>query len=204
MRTYALNSMSDVNSMHALCVNRYASFLIIHGRRQAMIAVTYLLFLVSSPFHQGYQIYLFAVEVTGIQYSYFVIVQPVRIVRLTLILKLITRRLQERLRCPALAQVKVVRGARYYYISLDTSQSVYNTIICARTWVIPEGEGIENPNTALNGPSSARQRNAIQMAFCWRAIINGPLSARQRNAIQMAFCWRADDGPTLNAGLVAL
>ena len=29
-------------------------------------------------------------------------------------------------------------------------------------------------------------------------------SARQRNAIKMAFCWRADDDPTLNAGLVAL
>ena len=28
-------------------------------------------------------------------------------------------------------------------------------------------------------------------------------SARQRNAIEMAFRWRADDGPTLNAGLVA-
>ena len=31
-----------------------------------------------------------------------------------------------------------------------------------------------------------------------------PSSARQRNAIVMAFRWRADDGPTLNAGLVAL
>ena len=35
-------------------------------------------------------------------------------------------------------------------------------------------------------------------------IINGPPSARQRNAIHMASRWRADDGPTLNAGLVAL
>ena len=34
--------------------------------------------------------------------------------------------------------------------------------------------------------------------------ISGPSSARQRNAIKMAFRWRADDGPTLNAGLVAL
>ena len=32
----------------------------------------------------------------------------------------------------------------------------------------------------------------------------GQSSARQRNAIQMALQWRADDGPTLNAGLVAL
>ena len=43
-------------------------------------------------------------------------------------------------------------------------------------------EGTEDPNTAINGPSSARQRNAIEMAFRWRA----------------------DDGPTLNAGWVAL
>ena len=34
--------------------------------------------------------------------------------------------------------------------------------------------------------------------------ISGPLLARQRNAIEMAFRWRAVDGPTLNAGLVAL
>ena len=43
-------------------------------------------------------------------------------------------------------------------------------------------KGIEDRNTAINRPSSARQRNAISMAFRWRA----------------------DDGPTLNAGLVAL
>ena len=34
--------------------------------------------------------------------------------------------------------------------------------------------------------------------------ISGPSSARQRNAISMAFRWRADDDPTFNAGLVAL
>ena len=43
-------------------------------------------------------------------------------------------------------------------------------------------EGIEDPITTINGPSSARQGNAIEMAFRWQA----------------------DDGPTLNAGLVAL
>ena len=40
----------------------------------------------------------------------------------------------------------------------------------------------EDPNTTISGPSSARQRNAIQMAFCW---------------------W-PDGGPTLNVGLVAV
>ena len=34
--------------------------------------------------------------------------------------------------------------------------------------------------------------------------ISGPSSARQRNAISMLFRWRVDDGPTMNAGLVAL
>ena len=43
-------------------------------------------------------------------------------------------------------------------------------------------ELIEDPNTAINGPSLARQRNAILMAFRWQA----------------------DDGLTLNAGLAAL
>ena len=43
-------------------------------------------------------------------------------------------------------------------------------------------ERIEDPNTAINGPTLARQRNAIKMAFRWRA----------------------DDGPTLNAGFVVL
>ena len=32
----------------------------------------------------------------------------------------------------------------------------------------------------------------------------GPLLAGQRNAIEMAFRLSADNGPTLNAGLVAL
>ena len=40
----------------------------------------------------------------------------------------------------------------------------------------------EDPNTTKSGPSSARQQNATEMAFCWRAY----------------------DGPPLNAGLVTL
>ena len=43
-------------------------------------------------------------------------------------------------------------------------------------------DGIDDPNTTINGLSPAHQRNAILMAFrCW-----------------------TDDGLTLNAGLVAL
>ena len=37
----------------------------------------------------------------------------------------------------------------------------------------------------------------------WNATKNGPPSAHQRNAFEMAFCWRVN-GLTLNAGLVAL
>ena len=35
-------------------------------------------------------------------------------------------------------------------------------------------------------------------------FLSEPLWARQRNAIKMAFHWRADDGTTLNAGLAQL
>ena len=43
-------------------------------------------------------------------------------------------------------------------------------------------EGREDPSTTISGPSTARQRNAILLAFRW---------------------W-ADDSPTWNAGLVTL
>ena len=36
-----------------------------------------------------------------------------------------------------------------------------------------------------------------------RTTKSEPSSVHQQNAIQMAFRWHADDGPTLNAGLVA-
>ena len=35
-------------------------------------------------------------------------------------------------------------------------------------------------------------------------LLAGHHRPRQRNAIQMEFRWHADDGPTLNAGFVAL
>ena len=49
-------------------------------------------------------------------------------------------------------------------------------------FIFSNDEGREDQNTTINGPS-------------W---------ARQRNAIQTAFRWRDDDDPTLNAGLVVL
>ena len=44
----------------------------------------------------------------------------------------------------------------------------------------------------------------IQEVLSEGSTISGPSSACQRNAILMAFRWRADDGPILNAGLVAM
>ena len=52
--------------------------------------------------------------------------------------------------------------------------------------------GIEDPNTALKGPSLARQQNAIEMAFLWLM----PLK------MKWPFAGGPDGGPRLNAGLV--
>ena len=65
-----------------------------------------------------------------------------------------------------------MRGFRKFCQSGSKFDNIYFLVV----------EGIEDPNITINGPSSARQRNAIKMAFRWRA----------------------DDGPTLNASLVAL
>ena len=87
-------------------------------------------------------------------------------------------------------------GTDYNIRPFCLSKSVDITILkvppCVDQEVLLEGSkfdnfflvdvGIKDSNTAINGLSSARQRNAIKMAFRWRA----------------------DDGPTLNAGLVAL
>ena len=48
-----------------------------------------------------------------------------------------------------------------------------------------------------------RQQIFYEMKYL-STTISGPSTDRQRNAISMASRWRAEDGPTLNAGLVAL
>ena len=45
------------------------------------------------------------------------------------------------------------------------------------------------------GPDPVENQKATKPAFN-----GGPSSARQRNTIQMAFCWRANDGPLLQGG----
>ena len=89
-----------------------------------------------------------------------------------LILKTLTGVYCIRLACPSVrpfshhtfmrgSRKNCQRGSKFVYLFID--------------------RGIEDQNTAINGQSSAHQRNAIEMAFYWRS----------------------DDGPTLNAGLVA-
>ena len=55
-------------------------------------------------------------------------------------------------------------------------------------------EGREDSNTTISGPSSARQRTAI---IC-------PPAKHFAGVLMMAHSNDAEDGPTLNAGLVAL
>ena len=74
----------------------------------------------------------------------------------------------------------VMRGSRKFCQRGSKFDNVFCCFFCLFFHLVDEG--IEDQNTAINGPSSARQRNVIEMAFRWRA----------------------DDGPTLNAGLVAL
>ena len=52
------------------------------------------------------------------------------------------------------------------------------------TFFLVVDEGIEDTNITINGPSSAR--------------------TEKRHLLYMAFHWRADNGPQLNADLVAM
>ena len=49
-------------------------------------------------------------------------------------------------------------------------------------------EGREDPNTTISGPSSVRQRNAIQMAFHWRADDGPTLSVCWTASFAGSFC----------------
>ena len=69
-----------------------------------------------------------------------------------------------------------MRGSRTFCQRGGPTSTVFISFIFSL-----KGGGGENQNTTISRQSSARQRNAIQMAFRWRV----------------------DDGPTLN-GLVAL
>ena len=72
--------------------------------------------------------------------------------------------------------ISIMRGSRKFCQRGSKFENVFFSIL------FYVDEGIEDPNTTISGPSLARQRNAIEMSFRWRA----------------------DDGPTLNAGFVAL
>ena len=72
--------------------------------------------------------------------------------------------------------MKNMRGSRKFCQRGSKFDNVFYSI----SFYVDEGR--EDPNTTISGPSSACQRNAIEMAFRWRT----------------------DDGPTLNAGFVSL
>ena len=73
-----------------------------------------------------------------------------------------------------------MRGSKKFCQRRSSFDNVYLFIFILFLCLVNEGR--EDPHTAISGPSSARRRNAVYMAFRWRA----------------------DDGPTLNAGLIAL
>ena len=71
-------------------------------------------------------------------------------------------------------RVRSMRGSRKFCQRVSNSANV--------CFLFLVDDGSEDPNNTKSGPSSARQRNVIEMAFRWRD----------------------DNGPTLYAGLVAL
>ena len=70
-------------------------------------------------------------------------------------------------------------GSRNFYQRGSNFDNVFFSVVVV---VFLVDKGRKNPDTTISRPSTARQRNAIEMAFRWRA----------------------DDGQTLNAGLVSL
>ena len=81
---------------------------------------------------------------------------------------------------------------------------MYNLYIYQYKCADPEGGGgqeVQTPALKIHndigflsnaGPDPLKNHKATKPAFNV-----GPSSARQQNAIEMVFCWRADDGPLL-------
>ena len=76
---------------------------------------------------------------------------------------------------------KCIAGMHDYYLRHPSHARIQKVLSEGGLWSLFSWWGIGDPKTAINGPPSDRQRNAIEMAFRWRA----------------------DDGQTLNADLVA-
>ena len=104
------------------------------------------------------------------------------------------------------------RGAEYWqpqdeYMHVPNQKILSEGVQLWRVfWLILVDERREDPNTNKSGPSSARQWNAISMAFRWRADDGISMAYRWRavdGPIRIAFPWWSHSGLTLNAGLVA-
>ena len=74
---------------------------------------------------------------------------------------------------------------------------VWIMVLCTFSCADPE-------SFVRGGPNLIKKKNGWWGIEDLNTAINGPSTARQRNAIEMAFRWRTDDGQTLNVGLVAL
>ena len=92
--------------------------------------------------------------------------------------------------CDVLCLLQHLKG-KTYHIPTNKCTCSYKHTPCTDPKVLSEGVQLytsiyftvdEDPNTTISGQSSAHQQNAIKMAIGWLAY----------------------DGPTLNAGLVAL
>ena len=60
------------------------------------------------------------------------------------------------------------------------------------------GGGAGSPDPPPPPPREKSQKYRVSLQYWSGSAFNfGPLSARQRNAISMAFRWRAEDGPLI-------
>ena len=92
---------------------------------------------------------------------------------------------------------------RKNFVIRENSQSMTITLICVRL-------SHAQPESFVRGGSNF---DSVYFNFIFlvdegkkdsNTTISGSSSAHQRSAIWMAFRWRVDDGPSLNADLVAL
>ena len=72
-------------------------------------------------------------------------------------------------------QVKCSKCETYAKSTCTDPESVFRGGPIFYVFLVDKGR--EDPNTNISGPSSARQRNAISMAYRWRADNGPPLYA---------------------------
>ena len=85
-----------------------------------------------------------------------------------------------------------MHGFRKFFFQRGSNLTAFFFFFCFFFVFYLVDEGRDGPNTTKSGPSSARQRNAIQMTFRWRADDGQTL-----NAGFAAFCYSRGSGPVL-------